>query len=185
MRVPFYFFLLPFYFFLGNTVVSKLTTGALVSVGLLLVAWGIQKWFDNRQAAETVDAFMHAVEQGDRDAALALLDPRQRRVAEGKRQIARWEPDPGLEYRIHHIDISGDDASAQLWIEKDGIVVQPTLTLHRSETGQWKIDVDRIWEDLRQARSRKQGEQLANELSETLKGRPGVVIDRVPMTDPH
>ena len=165
--------------------VAKLTTGALVAAGLLLVALGVQKWFDNRQAAETVDAFMYAVQQGDRDAALSLLDPEQRRIAENRRRIARWTPDPALEYRIHHIDISGDDASAQLWIEKEGVVVQPTLTLQRSETGRWKIDVDRMWEDLWWARVGKQGEQMAHELSEALKGRPGVGIRRVPMTDPH
>jgi len=166
-------------------VVAKLTTGALVAAGLLLVALGVQKWFDSHQAAETVDAFMHALQQGDCDTALALLAPQQHRIAVRKQQLALWTPDPGLAYRMHHIDISGDDASAQLWIEKDGVVVQPTLTLLRSETGRWKIDVDRLWEDLRWTRVGQQGEQLAHELSEALKGRPGVIIRRVPMTDPH
>ena len=109
---------------------GKLTTGALVAVGLLLVALGVQKWFDSRQAAKTVDAFMDAVRQGDRDAALALLDPNQRRVAEKTRQTAKWTPDPNLDYRIHHIDISGNEASAP----KLTLLPAPEFKLPSAET---------------------------------------------------
>lgn len=148
--------------------VRRIATGTLVALGLWLVAAGVQKWFDNQRAAATVNAFMRAVQNGDRNAALGLLTPQQRRIAESQTRGLRWTPDAGMDYRIHHIDVSGNHASAQLWIEKDGVVVQPTLALLRSDTGVWKIEVGRLWDDMQRARSRADGEQLAYELSKEL-----------------
>ncbi len=172
--------------------VRKLVAGALVVAGLSLIVVGVQKWLDNQAAAEVVHAFMNAVKKGDRETALSLLQPQQRALVERRRndeQDPFRTPEAGVTFRIHHIEISGVHARAQLWIEKEGFVVQPTIHLHRSETGRWKIGVienlqiDPRWEDLQQERGRATDERLATELGDALKVKPGVTVQRVPLDE--
>jgi len=59
-------------------VVYKLATGAIVAVGLFLLALGVQRWLDQRSAAHVADTFMTAVERGDRETVLSLLLPAAR-----------------------------------------------------------------------------------------------------------
>jgi hypothetical protein len=76
---------------------------------------------------------------------------------------------------------------AQLWIEKDGFVIQPRVHLIRSETSLWKIShienlqIDPLWEDVQRELARQSGENLAKEIGEALRGRPGVTVERVPL----
>lgn len=81
--------------------------------------------------------------------------------------------------------IDGDRAVADVSIEKDGYILQPTIHLLRGATARWKIDrienmqVDPQYRKDRRAYQRQQGEQLAEELNEALEGKRGVTIERV------
>ena len=167
----------------------KLAIGALVIAGAGLIVAGGQKWLDARSAAGTVRQFMTAVRDGDRETVYSLLPPAQKKIAQAADEDGRpnrWLPNPGVSYRLHSLDISGIEGKARLWIEKNGFVIKPTMHLRRSDTGQWKIlriedlEVDRLWQDLMQTRARITGENLANELTDALQGRPGVAVERAP-----
>ena len=168
----------------------KLTIAGLIIAGMLLVVSGAQKWLDQRAARKVLDSFIVALKEGDREQALALLDSQQRDDVEaGTRgdNADSWTPHRNLKYRIHHIEISGNRAMAQLWIEKDGFVIQPRVHLIRSETSLWKIShienlqIDPLWEDVQRELARQSGENLAKEIGEALRGRPGVTVERVPL----
>lgn len=164
----------------------------LVAAGLLLVVNGAYKWLDNNSVRTAVATYVHALRTGNREAALDALHPQQRVLVEEQMRnqpASMWTPDLDVEYRVHSVSINGDRARAKLWIEKEGYVIQPTLSLARSETGHWKIDrvdpiaVDPVWEDRQEKQSRAEGRDLANELGEALRGKPGVSIERAPLDD--
>lgn len=171
--------------------VVRLATGGLIAVGAWLILLGAQSWYEHRQVATVVRAFMTALENGDRAAALSLFDPTsraaiERQPAEGKALL--WVPTLGLQYRIHHVTVAGSHATVQLWIDKDAFVIQPVLHLARNSAGEWAIDrvapfqIDPLWEDLLEQQAETAGEQLAQELNEALVAQVGVSIQRVPMT---
>lgn len=164
----------------------------LIAAGLLLVVSGAHKWLDNNSVRTAVANYVHALSTGDRAATLDALHPQQRILVERQMReqpAAAWAPDSGVEYRVHSVSINGDRARAKLWMEKEGYVIQPTLSLARSETGHWKIDgvdpvaLDPVWEDRQEQQSRAEGHNLANELGEALRGKPGVSIERAPLDD--
>lgn len=172
--------------------IRKLAIVALVIAGAGLVVAGGQKWLDGRSAAKTVRQFMTALRDGDRETVWSLLPPKQKKIAQADHEHGRadkWLPHPGVTYRLHSLEISGAECQARLWIEKNGFVVKPTIHLRRSDTGQWKIlrvenlKVDPRWKDLLETRGHIAGEELANELADALKNRPGVSVERAPAGD--
>jgi hypothetical protein len=163
----------------------RLTTGALVALGLWLIALGVQRWLDHRQAASIVEQFLHALLEGNRDGVLAHLGPNLREELEARSATSAFRvPHPGVQHRIRRIEIAGDRAAAHLWIAREGFVLQPLVRLHRSPTGRWQVAgvenvrIDPLWLDLEAARSRLANEQLAEQLSEALKDRPDVSVER-------
>ena len=164
----------------------------LLAAGLWLIVFGVQRWLDHRAATSVATAFIEALRDGDREAALALLSPEQREAVEektGDKDSPFWAANPGMTYRIHHAELDGDTATVQLWIDKRGFVLEPILHLRRGETVSWKIvrienlHVDPKWLDLQETRARLEGEATSAELSEALKGRPGVTVDRTALPD--
>ncbi len=155
---------------------------ALLLTGSLLVAAGAQKWLASRQPVAAIDALFESIRDGDRQRYLRLLLPewRERLEAAGTAEAA-WTPEPGLTWRIHRLTVRGNDAEAEVWVEKDGFLVKPRVRLKRSEAHVWHVaavepfDVDPRWADLQQARD----EELARTLSERLKQRPGITVSRV------
>jgi len=114
----------------------------LTIAGLLLVVSGAQKWLDQRATRKVLGSFIVALKEGDREQALALLDSQQRDDVEARTRgdnADSWTPHRNLKYRIHHVEISGNRAVAELWIEKEGFVIQPQVHLNRTDTSLWKI----------------------------------------------
>jgi len=108
----------------GKLVVYKLATGALVGVGLFLLAIGVQRWLDQRSAARVADTFMTAVERGDRETVLSLLLPASRARIEAAarpkrdtshrrtpKQHESQHPMPQNKSKIQTTDGAGGDAS--------------------------------------------------------------------------
>jgi hypothetical protein len=173
-------------------VVRKLTTLMLLAAGCWLIVVGARKWFDHREVAGVVSAFMDATRDGNRDALLTSLEPSKRIVAEARQKAAgvpEWKPIPDLKYRIHHINIAGGNAEAELLVERDGFHIRPVIQLRRSITSVWKVaridklEVDPRWLDLQEQQSRLAGQQIAADLAKALEGREGVSVDRAVLDD--
>lgn len=96
-----------------------------------------------------------------------------------------WAPVPGVQYRVYDVQMDGYRSLVTILVQKNGFVVKPEFTLHRSSGTRWKItqidglEVDPRWHDLQQVRARSQGQRLA----EALKGRPGVIVERDSLDD--
>ena len=165
-------------------------TIAVAAVAVLLIARGVQKWLDHHSAKQVVVGFVTALKEGNAEAALSLLNPLQRDTFESK--LAQmtgdeefWTADPEFEFRIHHVDVDGDDAVAHVWIDKQGYVLKPMIHLHRNDLNRWKIgqienlEIDPRWEDRRYERAKQQGRDLAAELEDALGDQSGVDVERV------
>lgn len=171
----------------------RLAFGAMVLGGIALVAVGVQKYLDTRAASQVASRFMTALAAGDRVSALSLVHPDRLAEFEARQDpndASLQLPQVDLEFRIHHVDISGDRAEVQLVIEKNGFVLQPVVHLLRSKTSLWRVDridrleVDRRWDDLLETRAeaaRQAGQQLAEELKQALEASEGVEVERVPL----
>ena len=91
-----------------------------------------------------------------------------------------------MSYRVHHVEMDGDVARVQMWMDKDGFVLEPVFHLRRTKSSSWKIDrienlkVDPRWHDIQEERARKADEAVNNELNTALKHRPGVSVKRSP-----
>ena len=96
-----------------------------------------------------------------------------------------WAPVPGVQYRVYDVQMDVYRSLVTILVQKNGFVVKPEFTLHRSSGTRWKItqidglEVDPRWHDLQQVRARSQGQRLA----EALKGRPGVIVERDSLDD--
>lgn len=171
-------------------VVRRLLIAVLVIAGVTLVVFGTQRWLDHRAAGAVATDFVEALRDGDRDAALAQLTAQLRSEVEGNvggKDSPFWAADAEFSYRIHHVELDGDNALVQLWIDKGGFVLEPILHLQRGETGSWKIErienlhIDPKWFDLQLERAQLQGKADAVELRKALKSRPGVTVERAPL----
>lgn len=164
---------------------GKLATAGLCIVGIWLIALGVQRWLDHRDATQVVHRFAAALQRGDRPALLALFSPERQAQMESRFSEVRGTAPVEFTYRIHHVQLDGREASAQLWIESNGFVMQPTMTLVRPPDGGWRIDrIDRLnidprWRDFEEKRMQAAGEALAKELRNALSGAPGVIVERV------
>lgn len=167
--------------------IRRMGVPLLVIAGLALVVFGGQRWLDNRAAAGVVKTFVAALVSGDREVALLQLSAEQRQNVEektGGADAAFWAPAPSMSYRVHHVELNGDTALVQMWMDKDGFVLEPVFHLRRTETSSWKIDrienvkVDPRWHDIQKERARLADEAVKDELSEKLKKRPGVTVER-------
>jgi hypothetical protein len=160
----------------------------LVVSGIALIVSGTQKWLEKREVVTVVHSLMTALIKGDRRTVHSLLPPNHPELSNRFKENQNpdiWSGDPDLSYKIHDSRINGDKATVIVRIQKAGYQLQPTIHLIRSETARWKISdienlqVDPRWYDQLIAQSRAEGEQAARELEELLKGKPGVVIERV------
>lgn len=172
---------------------ARLTTGALIVLGVALMVAGGQRWVRYRSAARVVDTFVDAVREGDPATLVSVMHPEvlplvQHQISEDSQAFR--QPCPGLEHRIHHIEFSGARARAQLVIERGGFVAKPTVTLGRNPTGVWKVlevdglAIDPRWYDLQQQHARQAGDSLAAQLTEALERRHGVEVRRVSVASP-
>ena len=168
--------------------VRRLIITSLVVSGIALIVSGTQKWLEKREVVAVVHSLMTALKKGDRQTVHSLLPPNHPELSDrskGNQNPDFWSPDPNLSYKIHDSWINGDIATVIVRIQKDGYRLQPTIHLKRSQTARWKIhdienlQVDPRWYDQLKAQSREEGEQTARELEELLKGKPGIVIERV------
>ena len=168
--------------------VRRLIITTLVVTGIALIVSGTQKWLEKREVVAVVHSLMTALIKGDRQAIHSLLPPNHPELfdrSNGNQNPEIWSPDPGLSYKIHDSRINGDKATVIVRIQKAGYRLQPTIHLIRSKTARWKINdienlqVDPRWYDQLEAQSRAEGEQAARELEELLKGKRGIVIERV------
>jgi len=173
-------------------VIRRFLTGALIAAGLLVIAIGVQRWFDAHSAETVVHQLMSAVDAGDRQAVLALLHTDRRKLVEMRLDHGQkdpWTRQDGVTYRIQQLDVSGDTAIVRLSIVKDGFKIHPTVYLRRGQTARWKIDrldnlqVDPRWLSMQRARVRQEGEQLAEQIQNALQNRPGVTVDRITLDD--
>ena len=178
----------------------KLIIGLIAASGLWLAAIGIQHWFDDHEASQVAEAFMRAVQDGDRDAALRLLAPNQERIAQAiarKQDDGSWNPHPEYQLRVHKVERSGPSACVEIWVQRGRFVVKPRLHMQLSETHTWRITrienpgVDPAWEYHENQKRRAEGElsrqadeALAQELSEAFSGDSSVSVERVPL-DPN
>jgi len=171
-------------------VFRKLVVGALILSGIVFIALGVQQWLDRRAASDVVAAFLTALKDGDREAALSQLLPEPRDIFErsiGKDDADFWTPDPEFGFRIQKIDIKDNQAVADVWIEKRGFVILPVFHLQRNESTRWKIAlienlyVDERWNDIQYERARQEGLDVKASLEEALEGQPGVTIERTPL----
>ena len=170
----------------------------LIAGGLLLAGIGVQGWFDRNAARDVVFDFMEALKQGNRKSAMAHLGPKLRAESEQRAKKAKagpankaiahaeiWAPVPGVQYRVYDVQMDVYRSLVTILVQKNGFVVKPEFTLHRSSGTRWKItqidglEVDPRWHDLQQVRARSQGQRLA----EALKGRPGVIVERDSLDD--
>jgi len=170
--------------------IRRAAIALLVVLGGWLIVVGIQGGIEKRRALRVVDGFLEAVRDGDRDVAYSFLEADRRAEFE-----ARWsnggspfgKPTAGFSWRVNALEIKGNDARAQLFIEKDGFVLEPVIHLVRTPTTSWKIRridnlrVDPRWEDIQRELSRKDGEATARELQDALRGRKGVTVKRGPI----
>ncbi|MEX1095007.1 MAG: hypothetical protein WED34_03100 [Planctomycetales bacterium] len=170
--------------------IRRVAAVTLAVVGLALVVRGVQWWLDCREVRAVVAEYLDALRRGDRAAALDSLSPERRARIEAREKSGDAAadltlPDPGWTYRVHHVELAGDAAVAELWIEKDGFKIQPRLHLARSPGMRWKIAgiepvaTDPRWDDLERARTRAADEQTGLELERAFAGRPGVRVERV------
>ena len=172
--------------------IRRFFTSALIAAGLLVIAIGVQRWFDAHSAENVVHQLMSAIEAGDREAVLALLHAERRQLVEIRADVGQddpWTRQVGITYRIQQLDVTGDVAVARLSIAKDGFEIHPAVYLRRGETTRWKIDrldnlqVDPRWLSMQRARVRQEGERLSEQIQNALKNRPGVTVDRVTISD--
>ncbi|MEX0716775.1 MAG: hypothetical protein WD066_09315 [Planctomycetaceae bacterium] len=170
--------------------VRRIAVAALTIAGLFLVARGTQWWLDVRAVRVVVGEYLDALRAGDRARALGCLAPERRAEIEAREKSGtdvadRSLPDPGWTWRVHHVDLAGNAAVAELWIEKDGFKIQPRLHLSRAPGLRWKIagiepvEIDPRWEDLRRAQARAADERTALELEHALADRPNVRVKRL------
>ena len=168
--------------------VRKLTITALVVSGIALIIAGTQKWLEKREVTAVVHSLMASLKKGDRQAIRSLLPPDHPELSDrpkGNQNHDIWSPDPDMSYKIHDSWINGNKATVIVRIQKAGFQLRPTIHLVLSETARWKINdienlqIDPRWYDLLEAQSREEGEQTAQEFEKLLKGKPGIVIERV------
>ncbi len=168
--------------------VRRLIITTLIVSGIALIVSGTQKWLEKREAVAVVHSLMTALKEGDRHRVHSLLPPNHPELSDrskGNQNPDIWSPDPDLTYKIHDSRIDADKAVVIVRIQKAGYRLQPTIHLIRSKTARWKINhiedlqVDPRWYDQLKAQSRAEAEQTARELEELLKGKPGIVIERV------
>jgi len=169
-------------------VLRNLAVIACVVCGLVLIFIGSQSWLENRAVERAVDTFLIALQQGDRDTVLSLLNPHLRSVVERQSDdeaLATFgEPLSGISYRIQQVKINGLDAVAHMWIEREGFIMQPTIHLTRDVSTRWKIlklddlTIDPLWDDLQRERARRSDEELAQNLKAALQTRPGITVER-------
>lgn len=163
----------------------------LAAAGVGLLVFGGQRWLDERAAKHVVDEFLAAVREGDRDRVLAHLSAPQRRAVEAHHKeddSLLWQPTADFRWTIRRIRLDGNEATAELSLERDGFYLEAVLRLTRSRSSSWKIDaVEEIHRDpgldraLRQA-AREEGERMADELRDALQDRPGVTVERTATT---
>ena len=172
--------------------ISRFLTSALIAAGLLMIAIGVQRWFDAHSAETVVHQLMSAINAGDRQAVLALLHSDRRQLVEMRTDYERkdpWTRQVGVTYRIQQLDVTGDNAVVRLSIAKDGFEIHPAVYLRRGQTTRWKIDhldnlqVDPRWLGLQRTRTRQAGERLTEQIQQALQNRPGVTVDRVTIDD--
>ena len=165
----------------------RLTMFALVITGLCLVFFGVQSWLDHHDASRVPELFLEALRDGDRETALMQLSAEQRDEVElqtGGENSDFWSAESEMEFRLHHTDLNGETAVVQYVVEKDGFALKPIFHLERSETGSWKIvrienlEPDPRWVDLHNEQAKQADEELAKELAEALKNRPGATVER-------
>ena len=168
--------------------VRRLIITTLVVSGIALIVSGTQKWLEKREVVAVVHSLMTALKKGDRQTVHSLLSPNHPELSDRSNENQNpdiWSLDPDLSYKIYDSRINGDKATVIVRIQKAGYRLQPTIHLIRSKTARWKIhdienlQVDPRWYDQLEAQSRAEGEQSARELEKLLKGKPGVVIERV------
>lgn len=167
----------------------RVIVALLVLAGSAMVVLGGQRWLDNRAATKVVKSFIAALIEGDRDTALSHLTAEQRSLFERKADAAPelWTPAPAMKYRVHHVEMNGETARVQIWMDKDGFVIEPVFHLRRTESSSWKIEriekleVDPRWHDVLKERARLRDAAAMQELSEALKHRRGVKVERTPM----
>lgn len=159
----------------------------LVVVGGWLIFRGGKHWRDERAAMAVVNHFLEAVRDGDRDAAFSYLTADRRKAIEQSKKstLQAFEiRTTKFQWRINRIEIDGDQAAAQMWIEKDGFVIEPIVFLVRTTTHSWKIDrfenvvVDPVWLDVQKELRRREDMQTAKELRKAFAGQEGIRVER-------
>jgi hypothetical protein len=170
--------------------VRRIAVALLLLAGAGLVALGVQNWLRRREAVNVVNAFLSAIQEGNRRGAIDCLQtgpaPGGAAAFTGA-DSPLWTPTPDVACRITEMEFDGDTARAKVWIEKDGFVLEPTL--HLVHDSSWKIariedlKVDPLWLELQRDAARRQGDRDAADLQRALKDRPGVTVQRGPLPD--
>jgi len=163
----------------------RIAVAILFLAGAALIALGVRNWLRQREAVEVVDAFLTAIRDGDRNAAVDCMETGPGGSAIAGPDFPLWTPAPDVVCRVTDLEIDGDTARAKVRIERDGFVLEPTLHLvHKSS---WKIariddlKVDPQWVEMHREAARRQGERTAGELQQALKSHDGVTVQRAPL----
>lgn len=168
--------------------VRRLSIALLFVAGAFLIFAGTRKWLEKREITAVVHSLMDSLKKGDRQVFLSLLPSGHSALtAESKdgHNSDFWSPDSKFSYEILDVVFDGEHAAVDLRIQKGGYRVHPKVHLVRSKTARWKIEyienvsVDPRWYDQLEYQSKQEGEQTAKNIERLLKGRPGVIIERV------
>jgi hypothetical protein len=164
----------------------RIAVAILFLAGAALIALGVRNQLRQREAVDVVNAFLTAIQKGDRDAALACLQTGPGGGSTlASSDFPLWTPAPDVSCRVTELEIDGDTARAKVRIERDGFVLEPTL--HLVHDSSWKIariddlKIDPRWLEMQREAARLQGERHAGELQRALKGREGVTVRRAPL----
>ena len=156
---------------------------AVGALGVFFIFAGVRRWSADQAPKHVIAALAEAIRDGNPEAARQLLAPR---TAGSRRMlnVVDWTPSPGLEYRIHKLEVFGDIARAELWLADVGYVIKPEITLEQLTDGDWKItdiskmEVDPRWLEAERQQQAVADERLAQELNTALRERPGVIVER-------
>ncbi|QDT99329.1 hypothetical protein [Gimesia aquarii] len=125
---------------------------ALIAMGLFLVVWGAQRFYDRYKVKQVALEFVKALETGNENRIRALLTPEKAELAAKLKQDSQESLEP-LDYRFLQVRLTGSTAEARIQIQKTGYAIKPDIHLIKSSTGVWKVSsisqakVDPLWHD--------------------------------------